>query len=504
MLSIAAAASVAAQDISVVRLPQSTDMTVRLVNLISHDRYDRTGDSYFIVPAGRYSIQLLRDGQLAYQEVEFIGPDSPDTRTINPQQMKIVAGLPDGSPQFDPTLCSALITAIQVTVNSFGLRDTDVQRRMADGAFAADPAACAGSTVVEDVAATLAGSYGVTPLGMIGVSVEFTPLSPHRGRPPALGNSPIYNDPETQRLAIPHQPGSNVTPELISDLENGITDVAVDATGKPLLVCGAITGSTPLFCDSNGFGVATPPIAHLRGLFRFQVKMTPVDSHGVENDHWTNFVSEDEYSGTVDKLTSQIQAIQTTLPQAIGQLQAKSTDQSGVASAQSSQPDAAADLAALIETTEAALNKALYDPALQPLRHHFPELIAVPGIPQQPTAPEADGQKAFRSLQNTVDILARVSGDLGIDFVFRTIPVETEGAVMTLQNCARCAPITSQGGIHRLYRGRYYVKAALEGYQPYEGWLDLVADPKTILECNMVRLHRTANGRGTTCSLQAQ
>jgi hypothetical protein len=62
----------------------------------------------------------------------------------------------------------------------------------------------------------------------------------------------------------------------------------------------------------------------------------------------------------------------------------------------------------------------------------------------------------------------------------------------------------SHGGEHRFYRGRYYIKASLDGYTTYEGWLDLIDDPRTILECEMVRTGHSRNGHTSTCSLVAQ
>jgi len=119
-----------AQDVSVTRLPIDTDMTVRLTNLNSHVNYDRSGDSYFIVPAGRYSVQLLRDGQIAYQEVEYIDADSPDTRIVNPNRMEILVGLSGGNPQFDPSVCGALEIAAQLAIRTYGFDDNDLQRRL--------------------------------------------------------------------------------------------------------------------------------------------------------------------------------------------------------------------------------------------------------------------------------------------------------------------------------------------------------------------------------------
>ena len=127
---------------------------------------------------------------------------------------------------------------------------------------------CATHTDVDDVGQTVAGSYGITRLGLIALSIEFTPLAPQR-RPRNQGNSPIYRDPSTQRLVTSEQSRSNLTPSLIADLENGMSDVAFDTDGSALLVCAAIDGNTPVFCDSNGLAVATPAIAHLRGLYRF-------------------------------------------------------------------------------------------------------------------------------------------------------------------------------------------------------------------------------------------
>ena len=323
-LLISFAATLAfAQDVAVTRLPIDTDMTVRLTNLTSHVNYERSGNSYFIVPVGRYSIQLLRNGQVAYQEVEYIDANAPATRTVNPQRMEIVVGLPDGGPQFDPNVCAALAAAAQLAIRTYGLRDADLQRRLANAQIASNGGSCATTTDIDDVGQTVAGSYGVTPLGLVALSIEFTPLAPQH-RPRNQGNSPIYRDPSTQRLATAQQPKSNLTPALIADLENGMTDVAFDGANKPLLVCAAIDPNTPVFCDSNGLAAATPAIANLRGLYRFSVKTTPVDHWGAELDHWTNFVREDEYEATQDSLSAAVAALKSNLEQRIIQLQAKS------------------------------------------------------------------------------------------------------------------------------------------------------------------------------------
>jgi len=493
-----------AQDVSVVRLPQSTDMTVRLENMATHISYDRTGDAYFIVPTGRYSVQLLREGEIAYQEVEFIGPDSPQTRTINPQAMEIVMGLPEGNPTFDPNLCSALETASRLAIARYGLHDTDVQRRLANADFGGTAERCGQRGGVDALAEILVGSYGVTPLGMVGVTIQFTPLSTSTPRPPNRGNSPIYNDPSTQRLPIQHQHDSNLTPDVVGDLKSGISDVAVDLTGKPLVVCAAINSFTPLFCDSNGFAVATPAIANLRALYRLQVKTTPVDSHGVEDDHWTAFVSEAEYHATQQKLEDALATIAANLQQRIAHVEANSvTVPSAKYPGQNTKYFATAEIAALITATQGEIDAALGDSTLQPLRRHFPQALASVD-PAQDTVRYNEAEKIFGQLQSTLTVLTKISGELGVDFIFRTSPVETEGARLTFDACGWCTPILSQGGQHRLYRGRYYVKATLDGYIPYEGWVDLVEDPKTILECDMVRLHRASNGRGSVCSLRAQ
>ena len=121
LLILLATSTAVAQDVAVTRLPIDTDMTVRLTNLTSHVNYDRSGNSYFIVPVGRYSVQLLRNGEVAYQEVEYIDADAPATRTVNPNRIEIVVGLPGGSPQFDPSICGALETAAQLAIRTFGL-----------------------------------------------------------------------------------------------------------------------------------------------------------------------------------------------------------------------------------------------------------------------------------------------------------------------------------------------------------------------------------------------
>jgi hypothetical protein len=146
------------QDVSVTRLPVDTDMTVRLLNLTSHVTYDRSGNSYFIIPVGRYSVQLLRNGEVAYQEVEYIDADAPRTRTVNPKRMEIVIGLPDGGPQFDPTVCGALETAARLAIRTYGLRDSDLLRRLNTAEINSNNGACASSEDIDDVGQTVAGS----------------------------------------------------------------------------------------------------------------------------------------------------------------------------------------------------------------------------------------------------------------------------------------------------------------------------------------------------------
>jgi len=493
-----------AQDIAVTRLPIDTDMTVRLTNLTSHVNYERSGDSYFIVPVGRYSVQLLRDGEVAYQEVEYIDADAPATRTVNPNRMEVVVGVSGGSPQFDPSICGALETAAQLAIRSYGLRDADLQRRLTTAEISSNSGSCATSTQIDDVGQTVAGSYGVTRLGLVALSIEFTPLAAQH-RPRNRGNSPIYRDPSTQQLMTSPMAASNLTPSLITDLQNGMSDVAFDADGKALLVCAAIDLNTPVFCDSNGLAVATPAIAYLRGLYRFGVKTAPVDHWGAELDRWTDFVHEDEYEATQDQLSAAVAKLKTNLEQRIRQVQsgavAASPDQNQNAG-QRNYP--APDLLTLIKATQSEFDQALNDATLQPLRQHFPAAISRLTDPTALVTPELEAQRVFRELRNAASVLDSISDNLAIDLVFRSSPVETEGAHLNLVSCKRCTPIVSQGGQHRFYRGKYYIQATLDGYVAYEGWLDLVEDPRHILECDMVRIRRASQGHASACSLRAQ
>jgi hypothetical protein len=493
-----------AQEISVVRLPVDTDMTVRLTNMSSHVNYDRAGDSYFIVAPGRYSIQLMRDTQVIYQEVEFIGPNSPATRTVNPKREEIVVGLPEEPPQFEPTLCGALETAARMAIRTYGLRETDLQRRLADGDLGRDGSACTTSDGVDAVSRTIAGSYGVTSLGMLGISIEFSPLA-GVPRPRNRGNSPIYNDPATQRLAPTQQPNSNVTPSLVGDLKNGIADVAVNDAGKPLLVCAAINANTPLFCDSNGLAVATPAIGHLRGLYRFTATTNPVDHFGVELDRWTTYVADDEYRATQEKLVADVDSLRQSLEDGIAKLTTASvTVPSARRPGETTRYYPTPELVALIATTQAGVDAALKNPTLQPLRAHFPSPIADVEDPSRSATRDANAENIFAALRNANTVLQTVSGNLGIDFVFRTSPVETAGTRLVFDKCEHCAPLLSQAAEHRFYRGKYYIHVTLDGYVPYEGWLDLVEDPRTILECEMARIRRAGGGRVSSCSLRTQ
>jgi hypothetical protein len=500
------ASSVAlSQDVAVTRLPVDTDMTVRLTNLTSHVNYDRSGNSYFIVPVGRYSVQLLRNGDVAYQEVEYIDAEAPATRTVNPNRMEIVVGLAGGNPQFDPSVCGALETAAQLAIRTYGLDDNDLQRRLNTAEISSSGGSCTSTTAVDDVGQTVAGSYGVTPLGLIALSIEYSPLALPSNRPRNRGNSPIYTNPETQRITPTGQPNSNSTPSLITDLKNGFSDVAIDIHGKPLLVCAAIDANTPVFCDSNGFAISTPAIANLHGLYRFHANTTPVDHWGAELDHWTDFVRQDELDTTQDHLAAAVASLKRDLEQRITQVQ------SNVVTASGGQEQSATgrnyptpDLVTLINATQTEFDQALYDATLQPLRQHFPATIAHLSDPSGLVTSKQEAQTVFRELRNAVSVLDSVSDNLAIDLVFRTSPVETESAHLNLVSCKRCTPIISQGGQHRFYRGRYYIQATLDGYVAYEGWLDLVEDPRHIFECDLVRVRRASQGRAATCSLRAQ
>ncbi len=493
-----------AQDVSVTRLPVDTDMTVRLTNLVSHVNYDRSGSSYFIVPVGRYSVQLLRSGRVAYQEVEYIDADSPATRTVNPNRMEIVMGLPDGGPQFDSTVCGALETAAKLATRTYGLRGSDLQRRLNTAEINPNNGTCASSVDIDDVGQTVAGSYGVTQLGLVALSIEFTPLASQH-RPRNQGNSPLYRDPSTQRLATTQQPRTDLTPSLITDLQNGMSDVAYDADGKPLLVCAALDANTPVFCDSNGFAVATPAIARLRGLYRLSVKTSPVDHWGAELDHWTSFVGQDEFDATQESLATAVSNLKRNLEERIAQMQGDAAAASGPqAQNASARSYATPDLLTLIKATQAQFDEALHDITLQPLRQHFPAAISRLTDPTATVTSDLEAQKVFRELRNTVAVLDTVSDSLGMDFVFRSSPVETEGAHLNFVSCKRCTPIVSQGGQHRFYRGKYYIQATLDGYIAYEGWLDLTEDPNHILECDLARVRRALHGHASTCSLRAQ
>lgn len=488
-----------AQDVSITRTPRDSNLSIRLENLTTHVVYDRAGGTYFIVPAGRYSVQLLRDDQQVYQEAEYIGPDSPSTRTVDPSGSGIMVGLSQGNPQFDASPCAALQDAAELAVAMYGLRDADLQRRR-ENADIGDR--CASNADVDTLAGTLAGAYGTTPLGMVILSVDFTQLTPQRG-PRHVANPNLDTTFARPAISPAQQPGANMNGGLVADLRNGISDVAIDVGGKPLLVCAAMDANTPLFCDSDGNVMAPNVNPHLASLYRLRVRTTPVDHHGVEEDHWTSFVSEEEYRATQQKLASDMRAILTGLLRRIGQMDADASSAAG-GGGQNARSYSAEGVSQLIATTQAEIDAALRDSTLQPLRQAFPKAIAQLSSDSPAAMPTADAHRIFQQLRDTVDLLNYIAGNLAIDLIFRTTPVESEGAHLVFDACDRCNPVISQGGEHRFYRGRYHIKVSLDGYTPYEGWLDLVEDPKTVLECEMVRVHHAANGRASACSLKSQ
>jgi hypothetical protein len=498
------ASAMAGQELSVTRLPFASDQTVRLENLATHERTERSGEAYFIVPPGRYSVQLLRDDRVVYQEVEYIGLDAATSRKVDPGGNAVV-GLPGGNPHFESTVCSALRAAAGLAVASFGVREGNVDRRLErarSGAESRDREtdwdACATNASVDSLAIELSGSYGVSPLGMIHLAIEFIPSPTQAGRPRRPTNS----------LA----PGRTLTPEaqrawsgVVDDLKNGFPDVTVDGTRRPMLVCAASDASTPLFCQYDGAVAGNPSSLGLRSLYRFHASTVPVDARGVEDDHWTTFVGEDEYRATQEKLTADLQHIRDGLRQGVEDLEAKASALPGAAGAgQSTRSYPMAEMRLLVDLTQAEIDQALHDSTLQPLRSHFPQPVAKIADPSQPSVTEVEGHAIFRQLNDAVNQLTAAAGHLGVDLVFRTTPVETEGAQLSFTTCDRCRPIVSQGGEHRFYRGRYSVRAMLDGYVPYEGWMDITDDPKTILECEMVRTGRPDSGRNSSCSLKAQ
>ncbi len=499
-LLLACAGSLAlSQDVSITRTPRDSNLSIRLENLNTHVVYDRAGGTYFIVPAGRYSVQLMRDDQQVYQEAEYISADSPPTRTVDPSGSGIIVGLSQGNPNFGASPCAALQDAAQLAVAIYGIHDADLQRRRASADIGDR---CGNNADVDTLAGTLAGAYGTTPLGMVILSVEFTQLSPQRG-PRHVANPNLDTTSARPTISPAQQPGANLNGGLVTDLRNGISDVAIDVGGRPFLVCAAMDANTPLFCDQDGTVMAPNVNPHLASLYRLRVKTSPVNHRGVEEDHWTSFVSEDEYHATQQKLANDIQAIQSRLLRQIGQVEADAPSAAGAAG-QNARTYPVTEITSLIATTQTEIDAALHDPTLQPLRQAFPKAIAQLS-PNSPAAiPAIDAQRIFQQLKLTVELLEYVSGNLGIDLIFRTTPVETEGARLTFEACDRCNPVISQGGQHRFYRGRYHIRVSLDGYVPYEGTLDLVEDPRTILECEMVRVHHTANGHTSSCSLKSQ
>ena len=307
---------------------------------------------------GRYSVQLLREGQVVYQEVEYIGQDAASSRQVNPGGNAVV-GLPGGNPRFESTVCSALQAAAGQAIGSFGLHQGNVDRRLERAQSGtgnrdhdSDWNACATNASVDSLAVELTGSYGASALGMVHLAIEFIPSPTQAGRPRRPTNS----------LA----PGSAhpLTPEaqqawsgVVDDLKNGFSDVAVDGSRRPMLVCAASDAATPLFCQYDGAVAGTPASLGLRSLYRFHASTVPVDARGVEDDHWTTFVGEDEYRGTQEKLTADLRHIRDGLRQGIAELEAKAS-QSAAAPDQSAHSYPMAEMRLLIDLTQAEIDQA--------------------------------------------------------------------------------------------------------------------------------------------------
>ena len=206
-----------------------------------------------------------------------------------------------------------------------------------------------------------------------------------------------------------------------------------------------------------------------------------------------------------DRLAAAAAILKTNLEQRIIQVQSNAVAASGVKAQNATELSyPTADMMTLIKATQTEFDQTLNDAALQPLRQHFPTAISHLADPTAPVTTEREAQRAFRELRTAVSVLDSVSDNLGIDLVFRTSPVETEGAHLNFVSCKRCTPIVSHGGQHRFYRGKYYIQATLDGYIAYEGWLDLVDDPRHILECDLVRVRSALHGRASSCSLRTQ
>jgi hypothetical protein len=241
-------------------------------------------------------------------------------------------------------------------------------------------------------------------------------------------------------------------------------------------------------------------------LYRIGVRRTHVDDSGVELDRW-------EIANDLETLQKDESGLKADLAQLfrrfdkhINELRPVVSGLSGEGFLQStSEGYRTSDLLRMLEETRADTETALLGRGLWAIVQHtdfaFGNVIA-------PTTPLVSSNTANQFVHEVELILASLiplSKDLSVDLRFFTRPLyQTENAKLTITTCETCSElpeIFSQGGLKRLYRGRYQYTVSKPGYKPYSHLMDLIDDPGTAIVCRLVMDQQS--GEDSECRLEA-
>jgi hypothetical protein len=233
------------------------------------------------------------------------------------------------------------------------------------------------------------------------------------------------------------------------------------------------------------------------------VQLNAIDDLGAETNHWQPIVDEETTRLATQHLLKDSPVLSDHLERRIGQLKPVRAPLAGQRFFQ--QPAGfylRSDLEELAVSTTAEVAAALLYPGLDPVRQHFEAKLAAISIPEESYVPREAVERTFASFREVIAGITSIAGDLSIDLLFLTRPVETEGTMLTLKSCKLCPEIFSQGGAKRLYRGRYDYTVTRHGYDSFSSSLDLIDDPGTKLVCTLSRSQASGPGGPSRCSLE--
>jgi hypothetical protein len=465
------------QTITVTIKPPSSDYTVRLLNIVSRDVFSGDNESTFTVPAGAYSMQLLREGVPQYQEARFLGSDESVNlfpMELPPRSDQLKIGLGRTLP-YRGDACSALLLAAQVALGTYGVEGQNLAGRIGRAGIQPN----CGSYGLPALSQILNGSYGNTSIG---------------------------------RVSLHIQPSEYSIEAITRDLEAGIPEVIVSGSSA-FPTCGVDVMSRPLFCSPGGALSSSELLREspdfITFVLRISIVVQEIDEAGLTPDSWVTFADADTLAETENRLSAASASITSTFQRRVASLpRVTSSAHSNLRNFVDSESFSSQAIAQLIDLTHHDISDALKQPRLSALKSHYDAQFAQVQTPSGRYTTRDAAEEIIGQVFTILSSLKSVSNDLSVDLVFKSEPEETEGAELTLTSCVDCPPLFSQGGIHRLYRGLYDYEVIRKGYIPYRSpkgkpGLDLVDDTGTLLVCGLVPVAQ-AESADSRCSLQTK